>query len=266
MKKQMQRRVSHHVGYASRTFGCTSWTFGFTLIELLVVISIIALLIALLLPTLDRARAEAQAIACASQQKQFGVAFRIYGDENEDALPQFAHNFPAGGGSSSWHIVTAEYIGENLSLKDSDAHLCPTGEAGVGVHYGAFNNRTINNVPAPPPAPILYASQGTTVYPIFKYSQVNYPSTWMLLLDTASPYHFMYTYNNWVPGVDTDGDGLDDTHPGVAVWIFVGMQFNGARPRVHRDSSNITLVDGHVERIEYQTFMDVTANFWRDDI
>ena len=67
---------------------------AFTLIELLVVISIVAVLIALLLPTLDRARAEAQAVACASQQKQFGLAFRLYGDDNDDAIPQFDHNHP----------------------------------------------------------------------------------------------------------------------------------------------------------------------------
>ena len=248
-----------------------SRTFGFTLIELLVVISIVAVLIALLLPTLDRARAEAEAVACAAQQKQFGLAFRIYGDDNEDAIPQFAANFPQGGGQSSWHRVTSEYVGETFTMLNSEARLCPTGQAGVGVNYGGFNNVTRNNIPAPPIAPLLYASIGSgptqKIFPPFKYSHVIYPTTWIMLLDTDIGHDFIYSFNNpgWLPDVDTDGDGLDDTHSRIAIWM-PASQYNGARPRIHRDSSNVTMVDGHVERIDYVQFLDPTQNFWTDDI
>jgi prepilin-type N-terminal cleavage/methylation domain-containing protein/prepilin-type processing-associated H-X9-DG protein len=55
---------------------------GFTLIELLVVISIIALLIGVLLPSLGSARDNARTIRCLAQLKQFGVAFQAYANNN----------------------------------------------------------------------------------------------------------------------------------------------------------------------------------------
>jgi prepilin-type N-terminal cleavage/methylation domain-containing protein len=60
---------------------------GFTLIELLVVIAIIAILAALLLPALARARQLGQRAACVSNLKQIGLAFQIYLDSNDDRFP-----------------------------------------------------------------------------------------------------------------------------------------------------------------------------------
>ena len=69
---------------------------GFTLVELLVVVAIIAILISVLLPALAAARASATLISCASNLRQIGQAFNLYGSDGGGVLPPYDFAWPAG--------------------------------------------------------------------------------------------------------------------------------------------------------------------------
>jgi prepilin-type N-terminal cleavage/methylation domain-containing protein len=106
-------------------------TRGFTLIELLVVIAIIAVLAALLLPALASAKSRAQALRCASNFRQIGLALTMYAGENEDRLPS-ALNFgvaPNDVTGASAHVGDTYVYGKVAKLLDLASPVvlwCPT--------------------------------------------------------------------------------------------------------------------------------------------
>ncbi len=123
------------LGHVNR---CGRRSKGFTLIELLVVIAIIAILAALLLPALARAKDKAVRIQCASNLKQWGIAVTMYAGDNRE---QFPDNSSADGASGfAWMALSLntnfypQYLYPNRPgvgverRRRQDVLYCPTDE------------------------------------------------------------------------------------------------------------------------------------------
>jgi prepilin-type N-terminal cleavage/methylation domain-containing protein/prepilin-type processing-associated H-X9-DG protein len=105
---------------------------AFTLIELLVVIAIIAILAAMLLPALSKAKEKAKSIQCISNEKQIALGYVMYANDNSDFLPTAA---ASGGGAAAyateWFRQISPYIGKsqasitNLNVEGS-VTKCPS--------------------------------------------------------------------------------------------------------------------------------------------
>jgi prepilin-type N-terminal cleavage/methylation domain-containing protein/prepilin-type processing-associated H-X9-DG protein len=129
---------------------------GFTLIELLVVVAIIAVLMAILLPSLARAREQAKAVVCGSQERQIGLAILMYTSQNDGMLPATSDG---GAGVNIWCVNSPNYptwlrdmtiqLGSTTSnYKGQRITICPSykalwsGSGNYGLNYLIFHYKS----------------------------------------------------------------------------------------------------------------------------
>jgi len=112
----LAEKARDHVASFARSRRQLARVPGFTLIELLVVVAIIAILAAMLLPTLQRAKVRSKQAACTNNMKQFHVALTCFADDNDMRLPLYMWYLPEG-----FYYGVPSLAGQGLKFGRHDA-------------------------------------------------------------------------------------------------------------------------------------------------
>jgi prepilin-type N-terminal cleavage/methylation domain-containing protein/prepilin-type processing-associated H-X9-DG protein len=218
---------------------------AFSLVELLVVIGVIAILIAMLLPAMARAREQAKTVQCMSQLRQIGLAFNNYAVANHGKLPAWSavHFYPvdtpfqntpnapdyAGPG---WPVLLAPFIGQK---PDGPIYNCPSypgDEPRINYFIGA-----------------RWMDKQTPLLRTMPLSRIKNSTRFILSGDCSAAEYYPPPVGSDV----TPQDDIDKDDGAVKCLVFFGEDGGLS---MHRTGNNVLFPDGHVAT--FKTF-DPTA-------
>lgn len=228
---------------------------NFTLVELLIVIAIIAILAAILLPALNKAREKAQAVNCVSNLKGVGTTFFSYADDNAGYMPLNNVNassslpFP----KSQWCalLIQGKYIRNNKGV--SCPSVSPYGKLALTAE-GYPNNYATYGANIGP-----YSGGGSICYK--SIGSVPFSGLWHGSLKGLPPTRFPILADT----IQYDADGkfvMQNHYFYYPAYSISGSTTHGRVHTRHAGKSNVVAADGHVtsasrgQLIEQMEFRD----------
>jgi len=200
---------------------------AFTLTELLIVIAIVAILTAIVIPTVSTLRSSARSAECLGNLRQLGSAFLLYAQDHRGSLPATTGKYNDTGTATggSWSIALMKEIGMAFPhLNQENPFLCPA--ASTTYPEGNAKRTYAMNWENLPTDPSFAASRGWE-QPT-KLAQHSAPARTVLLIDSKSG------------GDPATGDGYDQ---------FQLSTLDARADWRHDNAINTLFVDGHAERI-----------------
>jgi|GEM_PF-1307893 len=230
---------------------------GFTLVELLVVISILSLLIALLLPAMNKARASVRSVKCVNNLRQIYLFTHMYISDSNEGIP--IHTTSGGNHYTAWsRVVSRDYMsplelssGVLVNQGKDDARLCPEMSASVRLLNNVVSNGYIHYTMPLEVAGYRDAANNWAFYrTALKLGQVVNPTGTTAFYDT-----WWDPATNGLSKLSSSLNEADDPYyratPGLneAIAATDGGNINTATAtwRHMRNNSNFVFLDGHAE-------------------